>query len=465
MKLPVLNRLSSRIFAIFWLTLMLVVLVLLLLPHLDPRAQHTIPRPELDRYQAAAERISERLSRRPGRLEEKLLPLADPKRHKGMQLYFTSLEGELLTPHERTKALRNFITSADSPDNPRQKLYGRWMVAGPFLVSDQRQNALMYVGRVTHRPPPFFLRILDQPFHLLLLTMLVSTPLLLWLAWALSRPARKLQHAAQRVASGQFTQDPTLETSGPQEFRQAGASFNQMVSSVNQMINGQQRLLSDISHELRSPLTRLRMATALAQRKQGSSPELDRIDTEAERLEAMIAKLLELSRMQIHGQEAREQSDAISLWQDMLDDAEFEASQHQKSLTCGPLLPWPLTGNAELLISALENVVRNAIYYGKDRVDVQFSANDHNLTITVDDNGSGVPDEELKDIFRPFYRVSTARDRHSGGTGLGLAITENAIRQHNGSITASRSPLGGLKVTLILPLAPHGQPQVSPEPA
>ncbi|NAX46476.1 envelope stress sensor histidine kinase CpxA [Photobacterium halotolerans] len=454
---PLFNRLSSRIFAIFWLTLMLVVVVLLLLPHLDPRSQHTIPQPELDRYQDAAARISERLSSQPGTLQEKLLPLADPERHKGMQLYFTNDDGELLTPHQRTKALRNFITSADSPDAPRQKLYGRWMVAGPFLVKDQQQSALMYIGRVSHRPPPFFLRILDQPFHLLLLTMLVSTPLLLWLAWALSRPAHKLQEAAQRVASGQFTQDPTLESSGPREFRQAGASFNQMVSSVNQMIGGQQRLLSDISHELRSPLTRLRMATALAQRKQGNSAELERIDTEAERLEAMIAKLLELSRMQIHGQETREYSDAVSLWQDMLDDAEFEASQHKKSLACSPLLPWPLAGNTELLISALENVVRNAIYYSKDRIEVQFSANDHSLTVTIDDNGEGVPDDQLKDIFRPFYRVSTARDRHSGGTGLGLAITENAIRQHNGSITASHSPLGGLRVTLMLPLAQKSQ--------
>ncbi|KLU98371.1 histidine kinase dimerization/phospho-acceptor domain-containing protein, partial [Photobacterium aphoticum] len=95
---------------------------------------------------------------------------------------------------------------------------------------------------------------------------------------------------------GEFEADPRLEA-GPSEFKQAGASFNQMVQAINQMIGGQQRLLSDISHELRSPLTRLRMATALAQRKQGESKELTRIDTEAERLEKMISELLELSRM------------------------------------------------------------------------------------------------------------------------------------------------------------------------
>ncbi|GAL37245.1 copper sensory histidine kinase CpxA [Vibrio maritimus] len=120
----------------------------------------------------------------------------------------------------------------------------------------------------------------DKPFQLLLVVMAVSTPLLLWLAWALSQPARRLERAAKRVAKGEFNPDPTLET-GTTEFKQAGQSFNQMVLAVNQMISGQQRLLSDISHELRSPLTRLRMATGLAARKQGESAELTRIDTEA----------------------------------------------------------------------------------------------------------------------------------------------------------------------------------------
>ncbi|OXE29514.1 two-component system sensor histidine kinase CpxA, partial [Vibrio parahaemolyticus] len=103
----------------------------------------------------------------------------------------------------------------------------------------------------------------------------------------------------------EFVIDPNLEK-GTAEFRQAGSSFNQMVEAVNQMISGQQRLLSDISHELRSPLTRLRMASALATRKQGDSPELVRIDTEAQRLEQMISELLELSRMQVNSHMTRE---------------------------------------------------------------------------------------------------------------------------------------------------------------
>ena len=283
--------------------------------------------------------------------------------------------------------------------------------------------------------------------------MLASTPLLLWLAWALSQPARRLERAAQRVAKGQFEVDPTLEK-GTSEFRQAGESFNQMVEAVNQMISGQQRLLSDISHELRSPLTRLRMANALAIRKQGESQELERIDMEAQRLEQMISELLTLSRMQVDSHITREVQPISSLWEEILKDAEFEAEQMGKLLTFSEIPDRSISGNPKLLMSALDNITRNAIYYGKDQVDVQFDVVQDRLTICVNDNGDGVPDDELDSIFRPFYRVSTARDRNSGGTGLGLTITESAIRQHSGTITASRSQLGGLQLKITLPILP-----------
>lgn len=218
------------------------------------------------------------------------------------------------------------------------------------------------------------------------------------------------------------------------------------------MISGQQRLLSDISHELRSPLTRLRMANALATRKQGESNELQRIDTEAQRLEQMISELLELSRMQMNSHLDREEQPVASLWEEIIQDAQFEAEQMGKVLQYTPLPERHISGNPKLLMSAIENIIRNAIYYGKDQVIIAIQAIDDTLHIVVDDNGEGVPEEELEAIFRPFYRVSTARDRHSGGTGLGLSITESAIRQHSGTINAERSDLGGLRVTITLPL-------------
>ncbi|UWZ97554.1 envelope stress sensor histidine kinase CpxA [Vibrio splendidus] len=458
MRIPKITSLYGRIFAIFWFTMLLVLLSVLSLPHLDPRVARDVPADHLAKLERIAKITEKRYAKEPN-LGKIVFQLEAPRSRKDSRpsIYLTDLEGAVLTSKRHSdyklKAIRNFVTSIDNQEVPKQKLYGHYMVAGPVPVTLANEELLMYVGVKWNQTPPFLLRLFDKPLQLLLAVMLASTPLLLWLAWALSQPARRLERAAQRVAKGQFEVDPTLEK-GTSEFRQAGESFNQMVEAVNQMISGQQRLLSDISHELRSPLTRLRMANALAIRKQGESQELERIDTEAQRLEQMISELLTLSRMQVDSHITREVQPISSLWEEILKDAEFEAEQMGKLLTFSEIPERSISGNPKLLMSALDNITRNAIYYGKDQVDVQFHVVQDQLTICVNDNGDGVPEDELDSIFRPFYRVSTARDRNSGGTGLGLTITESAIRQHSGTITASRSQLGGLQLEITLPILP-----------
>lgn len=459
MRLPKINNLYGRIFAIFWLTMLLVIIAVLSLPHLDPRKSRDLPADTHQRMLDYKQTIEERFSNQTqlSRIIAQLESMGNAHNSTRPRFFIVDQEGNVLTTkrHEDFKlnALRNFTTSIESIDKPQQRLYGRYMISGPVPIQLAQQDLLLYVSLRWDEPPPFLLRLFDKPLHLLLSVMLVSTPLLLWLAWALSQPAQRFASAAQRVARGEFVVDPDLER-GTTEFRQAGRSFNQMVEAVNQIISGQQRLLSDISHELRSPLTRLRMANALATRKQGQSSELERIDTEAQRLESMIGELLELSRMQTNSHLSREIQPLSSLWEEILEDAQFEAEQMHKTLILDPIPERLISGNPKLLMSALENIVRNAITYGTDHIEVRFITTPQQITITVEDNGPGVPDNELSDIFRPFYRVSTARDRHSGGTGLGLTITESAIRQHSGQIAASRSQLGGLKVQVILPLQP-----------
>ncbi|MEI8655060.1 MULTISPECIES: envelope stress sensor histidine kinase CpxA [Vibrio] len=466
MRLPTFNNLYGRIFAIFWLTMFLVLLAVLAIPHLDPRKSRDLP-PEMHQRIIVQKEMLEEHFRDETNLTRILMFLEGngnrgfgPMKHnenrdERPRFFVTDLDGNVLTAREhpdfKYKALQNFATSIESIDKPQQRLYGRYMIAGPVPVVLAKRDLLLYVGFRWDLPPPLLLQLFDKPVQLLLAVMLVSTPLLLWLAWALSKPAQRLAQAAQRVARGQFEADPDLEK-GTMEFRQAGRSFNQMVEAVNLMISGQQRLLSDISHELRSPLTRLRMANALATRKQGTSSELERIDTEAQRLEQMIGELLELSRMQTNSHLSSEEQPLRSLWEELLSDAQFEAEQMNKKLHFDDIPNVTISGNPKLLMSALENIVRNAIYYSKDNIVVHFSATDNQLTVSVEDDGDGVPDDELSQIFRPFYRVSTARDRHSGGTGLGLAITESAIRQHSGVIEASRSSLNGLKVQFTLPI-------------
>ncbi|SHO58396.1 envelope stress sensor histidine kinase CpxA [Vibrio quintilis] len=493
MRFPELNSLYGRIFAIFWLSIFLVLIVVLSLPTLDPRKTKDLSTGEYNHLMDIKESIELEyagelnLSRILNRLSR---PVEDPGGKVRMRFFLTDSDGNLLSsdkrppekrppekrprperaapqqqpppppppfPGFRVKALKNFITTIDSIDQPKQRMYGRYVISGPLPIELAQSKLLLYVALVGDHSPPFIFRLLDSPVSFLLMVMLISTPLLLWLSWALSQPAQRLAQAAQRVASGEFRSDPSLEQ-GTSEFQQAGQSFNRMVEAVNSMISGQQRLLSDISHELRSPLTRLRMANALAIRKQGDSKELERIDTEAQRLEQMIGELLELSRMQLNSHMEREVQPLSSLWETLLDDAIFEAEQLSKTLKYTPIPQRVISGNPKLLMSALENITRNAVCYGKDEIQVTFADADNQLTITVEDNGEGVPESELDDIFRPFYRVSEARDRHSGGAGLGLAITENAIRQHSGSIRASRSPMGGLMVTIHLPLRDPNQP-------
>lgn len=156
-------------------------------------------------------------------------------------------------------------------------------------------------------------------------------------------------------------------------------------------MTSQQRLLSDISHELRTPLTRLQLGTALLRRRSGESKELERIETEAQRLDSMINDLLVMSRNQQKNALVSETIKANQLWSEVLDNAAFEAEQMGKSLTVNfPPGPWPLYGNPNALESALENIVRNALRYSHTKIEVGFAVDKDGITITVDDDGPGV---------------------------------------------------------------------------
>lgn len=463
MRLPNITSLYGRIFAIFWFTMFLVVLVVLALPRFDPRQTRDIAPPHYERFVDIRDQLEQRFAGF-SEIDAVVRQLDGRRSHRGfddnkMRLFITDLDGNIQLVERSSdhifKALRNFVTTIDNPQKPQQKLYGKMMISGPLPIRLANADYYLYLGSRAGEPPHFLLQLFDSSMRLLLAVMLVSTPLLLWLAWALSQPARRLEKAAQRVAQGIFEIDPELEK-GTSEFRQAGASFNQMVTAVNVMISRQQRLLSDISHELRSPLTRLRMAQALATRKQGESADLTRIDVEAQRLEAMIGKLLELSSVQVDSHLNRDVLSLSDLCGELLADGQFEAEQMGKALVASDVPLRSISCHPQWLMSALENIVRNGVYYSKTQVRVSLVvtklANTDHVVIRVEDDGEGVPEDELSSIFRPFYRVSTARDRHSGGAGLGLAIAENAIRQHNGTVRAARSELGGLLVEVALPL-------------
>lgn len=452
------NSLTTRIFAIFWFTLALVLLLVLLVPKLDTRQLTELLDSEQRQGVMLEQQFKADLANKADPIWwQPLLRAIEKWTPPGERLVLVTSEGQILGLKRQevqlARSVRNFIGQSDNADTPKKKKYGQIEMLGPFSIHNMHDHYQLYLIRPAGGSQSDFINLLfDRPLLLLLCTMVISSPLLLWLAWSLAKPARKLKQAADSVAQGSLQVHPELE-SGPHEFRAAGASFNQMVNALARMVSAQQRLISDISHELRTPLTRLQLAAALMRRRYGQGRELERIETEAERLDNMIDDLLALSQNQHKNELTRECLQADEIWHDMLKNAQFEAEQIKKTLTVlTPPGPWPVYGHTAALESALENIIRNSLRYSHQKIQIAFSCDEQGIEIHVDDDGPGVSLEDRKKIFRPFYRTDEARDRTSGGTGLGLAIVENVISQHRGWVTAEDSPLGGLRLTIWLPL-------------
>jgi two-component system sensor histidine kinase CpxA len=205
----------------------------------------------------------------------------------------------------------------------------------------------------------------------------------------------------------------------------------------------------------------LQVALGLArQRSNGrAEQELDRIETEIERLNELIGQLLELSRLEAGVDVAHiEKVDMRELLEGLIDDAQFEAESRGCEVKLKDSFPASVKANARLLHSAIENVVRNAIKYTKPDTAVEISmladrGNPNGIIIQVRDHGPGVPEKMLPHLFEPFMRVEEARDSLSGGHGLGLAIADRAIRLYDGEIVAKNEPDGGLSILIRLQLA------------
>lgn len=260
-----------------------------------------------------------------------------------------------------------------------------------------------------------------------------------------------------RLAAGERSARIAPEMTGRQdELGLLARAFNIMAEQREQEIAREKELLAAVSHELRSPLTRLSVSVELLRRQQVPPEFLDRLSLETERMEALIGSILEYSRM-----EARVQPfgclDMAALVREVADDVRFEGSVRGCEVKDDLPDSLVLFGNGEMLRHAVENVLRNALRYTPDdgKIVVSMRAVDGVCRVTVEDNGPGVPESALKQIFRPFFRVDASRQRASGGTGMGLSISESAVRAHHGRIWTENRAEGGLSVIMELPLAPN----------
>jgi two-component system sensor histidine kinase CpxA len=336
-----------------------------------------------------------------------------------------------------------------------------WRVAVAVPVHSKKDY--VFAGYATRIPFARFWW--NEPAAVLIGRLAVVVALSVIVCYGLSvyitSPILGLQSATRRFAKGELSaRAGAAVTRRKDEMGALANSFDNMAERIGSLLNLQRQLVGDISHELRSPLARLTLSIEMTKTMSGPEAEqlLARMEREVGILNGMIGQLLNLSELESGIMSLSPvQINLKEMVEIIAGDADFEAQSAGKKVRLGDTAGCWIFGNNSLLHSAVENVVRNAVRYTKPGTEVALSivsvARDGGryAELTVTDQGGGVPEADLENIFRPFYRVSTSRDRKSGGTGLGLHITERAVRIHNGQVRAENVE-GGLRVTITLPL-------------
>ena len=330
--------------------------------------------------------------------------------------------------------------------------------SGPKTVTIQGHDYRLFVGK--RRPVGLAGKLRrGSPLLLVGMALLISGVLCFLIARSLIKPLQQLQKASQKMAAGELGCRVGSASTRQDEIGQLGRDFNHMSQQVENLLKVQKQLLADISHELRSPLTRMQLAIGIAQQQDAPhSPEvsamtLARIEKEAQQIEHMVAQVLTLSRLDSEMTRPNiQQLDLLELLSGVFEDCHFEAQSMGKALSLDCPDGLTLQADGELLASAFENILRNGVKYAEHHIAIAVKTADHQVEIVFRDDGPGIPDQDLCKVFTPFYRVSAARDRKSGGVGLGLAIASRAVQAHHGNIAAFSPPAGGLQVTITLPM-------------
>ena len=343
--------------------------------------------------------------------------------------------------------------SNDGPDMPRIRR----------IQADGHSYVLFAVGHGADRPgggalarPPVFRYRLHPtlPPIPIVVTLAASILTALLLAGYVAKPIRSLRAAFEAAASGDLDRRiaPYLGARHD-ELADLGRDFDRMAAQLKASMQGQRRLLHDVSHELRSPLARLQAAAGLIRQNPDQLESMiNRIEEEIARIDHLVGQLLTLSRLEagdlIAGEEEVDMRDLV---RDIVHDANFEARAHEREVIWDDRGSATVRGRPELLHSAIENIVRNALKHAPEsrvvRVETLIDAVKQQYTLRVLDDGRGIPEDELPDVFTPFFRGACAR---SDGYGLGLAIARRSIEAHGGTIRASNRSGGGLSVEIVL---------------
>jgi signal transduction histidine kinase len=327
---------------------------------------------------------------------------------------------------------------------------GRRERRGGELVISRRAADGKYwfiaVSRTLSRPWMYF------PYYLLVIG---ATGILCWAAavWVVS-PIRYLTATVERFGRGDLS--ARWHTRRRDEIGYLARAFNETAERLQRLLTSERRLLADVSHELRSPLARLKFAVRLARSSPDQGHALDRIERDVDRIATMVSELVEITRAE--GDPEARKFEIVDLEQvvnDIVGEERLDAELRECRFQVNGQLERALWGDPELLRRAIANVLRNAIRYAPSHsaVEVTLAETADIAIVQIRDHGPGVSEELLSQIFKPFFRVEESRDISSGGIGLGLSIAMRAVQIHQGTITAENAT-PGLQVRILLPCPP-----------
>jgi len=251
-----------------------------------------------------------------------------------------------------------------------------------------------------------------------------------------TKPLVRLAKAAERFGKGDYVND--FRPSGAAEIRKAAYEFDRMAKRINRHLNQRSEMLSGISHDLRTPLTRLKLQLAMLSQKDISQKMSNDIDE----MENMLNDYLQFSKTQTH-----EISSLINL-KNLFNEIEKGLNNKNFSFDCPN--NFVFKGRFSALRRCFENIINNGLTYGKN-VNVLVQKSSNRLVVMFDDDGPGIPEDQFRNVFKPFFRLDKSRSLNKSGVGLGLAIVEDIINSHGGSILLGKSKLGGLQVKISLP--------------
>jgi two-component system sensor histidine kinase CpxA len=388
-------------------------------------------------------------------LDEYLNRVKNPERINAIGFFDENMNQ--IAGGETSAEAKTLLADALKSENVEFKRLPDQILAAKKVAGKKGENFL-YVIQLKRPPQTSLATEITNRIPQILAVILTAGLVCYGLARYLSSPIGKLRKATQKFAEGDLQTRVGPEVGNRRdELAYLARDFDEMAERIENLLDSQKRLTQDISHELRSPLARMNVALELAKQKstgEATAPILERIENESNRLNEMIGRLLMLSKLESGAQDFNKQNvNLTKLVEAVASDADFEAQAKGKSVKILEKKNCRVFGNENLLQSAVENVLRNAVRYTEEGTTVEVSLSNGNgrAEICVRDFGGGVPEAELKNLFRPFYRVGEARERKTGGIGLGLAIAERAVHAHKGTIEA-RNTENGLQVVIKLPV-------------